>query len=68
MPNLANKLFDADEILFCHLLRDRRQLIDAIIDIENALNDPAHGAYHSDLHGSIFSIINTLKAQIGGNE
>lgn len=66
MSNLANKLLDADVILFCNLLRDRRQLIDAIIDIENALNDPAHGAYHSDLHSNIFSIINTLKSQWKG--
>lgn len=67
MQNLINELFDNDAVHHMHMMRDRRQLIDAILDIENALNDPNHGAHESDLHCNIKSIIDNLKSQWKGN-
>jgi hypothetical protein len=63
MQNLINELFDNDAIHHMHMMRDRRQLIDAIIDIEQALDNPAHGAHGTDLHSDIKSIIDNLKTQ-----
>lgn len=67
MQNLINEIFDNDAVHHMHMMRDRRQLIDAILDIEKALDDPNHGAYGSDLYGNIKSIINNLKSQWKGN-
>jgi hypothetical protein len=59
-------LLDDDSLAFCNLIRDRRLLIDTIIDIEQALDNPAHGAHDSDLHNDIKSIIYNLKSQWKG--
>jgi len=67
MQNLINELFDNDAVHHMRMMRHRRQLIDAIIDIEQALDNPAHGAHDSDLHSDIKSIINNLKSQWKGN-
>lgn len=43
-------------------------LIDAIMDIEKALNNPNHGALDSDLYSDIKSIIGNLKSNWKGGQ
>jgi len=54
---------EAKEIL--RLMRERSLLRDAILDIEEELDDPSHGATDSDLHNNISSIILELKKEWG---
>lgn len=52
---------ESKEIL--RLMRERSLLRDAILDIDEELDDPSHGATDSDLHNNIRSIILELKNQ-----
>lgn len=54
---------DAKEIL--RIMRERSLLRDAILDIEEELDSPEHGAHDSDLQSNIRSIINDLKKEWG---
>lgn len=53
--------FTQEELTFFLAIRQRRMLFDAILSIEEVLNDPRHGGYHSDLWSGVDSVINQLK-------
>jgi hypothetical protein len=65
---IMKNLLDDDVIFSLHTMRDRRMLIDAIMDIEKALNNPNHGALDSDLYSDIKSIIRNLKSNWKGGQ
>ena len=65
---IMKNLLDDDVIFSLHTMRDRRMLIDAILDIEEALNNPNHGALDSDLYSDIKSIIGNLKSNWKGGQ
>lgn len=52
---------DNESLTYLHTIRDRRILLNAVFDIQEALNDPNHGAHYSDLWCAIQSIIDNLK-------
>lgn len=68
MQDFLNKIYDENAVHHMYTMRDRRQLIDAILCIEDALNDPNHGAHDSDLYSNIKSIIDNLKLQWKGGQ
>jgi hypothetical protein len=58
---MASKLLDQESNEFLALMRERNLLINAIAEIEIALNDPSHGALYSDFGWMIDNIIINLK-------
>jgi len=56
---------DSDARDFMRTIRERRMLIDAILSIEEVLNDPNHGAYHSNLWSDVERVIKQLKTDWG---
>ena len=61
---MASKLLDRESNEFLALMRERNLLINAIAEIQIALNDPSHGAIHSDLWGMVHGVIVDLKQEI----
>jgi len=58
---MASKLLDRESNEFLALMRERNLLINAIAEIESALNDPSNGALYSDFGWMIDNIITNLK-------
>ena len=52
---------DRESLEILHAIRDRAAYRDAIAEIKDALNDPSHGAYHSDLWAMVWNVINKLE-------
>ena len=52
---------DNESLTYFRTIKNRRILLDAVFDIQEALNDPNHGGYQSDLWCAIQSIIDNLK-------
>jgi len=51
---------DRESLEFMHMIRDRAAYRNAIAEIKDVLNDPCHGAYHSDLWAMVWNVINKL--------
>jgi hypothetical protein len=58
---MASKLLDRESNEFLALMRERNLLINAIAEIQIALNDPSNGALYSDFGWMIDNIITNLK-------
>jgi len=58
---MASKPLDRESNEFLALMRERNLLINAIAEIESALNDPSNGALYSDFGWMIDNIITNLK-------
>ena len=52
--------FDRESLEFMQMIRDRAAYRNAIAEIIDVLNDPSHGAYHSDLWAMVWNVINKL--------
>jgi len=52
--------FDRESPEFMQMIRDRAAYRSAIAEIKDVLNDPSHGAYHSDLWAMVWNVINKL--------
>ena len=52
---------DRGSLEILHVIRDRAAYRDAIAEIKDVLNDPSHGAYHSDLWDMVWNVINKLE-------
>lgn len=52
--------FDRESPEFMQMIRDRAAYRNAIAEIKDVLNDPSHGAYHSDLWAMVWNVINKL--------
>jgi len=52
--------FDRESLEFMQMIRDRAAYRNAIAEIKDVLNDPSHGAYHSDLWAMVWNVINKL--------
>lgn len=48
---------------YMRTIRERRLLIDAILNIQDVLDSPDHGAYHSNLWSDVQKIIDQLKTE-----
>jgi len=51
---------DRESPEFMQMIRDRAAYRNAIAEIKDVLNDPSHGAYHSDLWAMVWNVINKL--------
>jgi len=51
---------DRESLEFMQMIRDRAAYRNAIAEIKDVLNDPSHGAYHSDLWAMVWNVINKL--------
>lgn len=54
---------ESDARDYMRMIRERRMLIDAILSIEEVLNDPNHGAYHSNLWSDVEHVLKQLKTE-----
>tara|TARA_R110000868_G_scaffold54583_1_gene170508 strand:+ start:516 stop:713 length:198 start_codon:yes stop_codon:yes gene_type:complete len=54
-------IIDRESLEFMHMIRDRATYRDAISEIKDVLNDPSHGAYHSDIWAMVWNVINKLE-------
>lgn len=54
-------MLDNETKIYFRTIKDRRILLDAIYEIQEALNNPEHGGYQSDLWCAIQQIIDRLK-------
>jgi len=55
--------FDRESLEFMHMIRDRAAYRNAIAEIKDVLNDPSHGAYHSDLWAMVWNVIDKLNKE-----
>jgi len=51
---------DRESLEFMQMIRDRAAYRNAIAEIKDVLNDPSHGAYHSDLWAMVWNVIDKL--------
>ena len=61
---MSSNLLDRESNEFLSLMRERNLLINALEEIEIALNNPSHGALYSDFGWMINSIITNLKKKV----
>ena len=61
---MSSNLLDRESNEFLSLMRERNLLINALEEIEIALNDPSHCALYSDFGWMINSIITNLKKKV----
>ena len=52
---------DRESLEILRVMRDRAAYRDAIAEIKDVLNDPLHGAYHSDLWAMVSNVIDKLE-------
>ena len=60
---LKHTITDSASLAFMHMIRDRAAYREAIEKIKAVLDDPSHGAYHSDVWAMVWDVINTLEAR-----
>ena len=61
--DMPHTIIDRASLEFMHVIRDRAAYREAIQDIKKALDDPAHGAYYSDLWAMVWNVIDTLESK-----
>jgi chorismate mutase len=54
-------IIDSASLEYMHTIRERAAYRDAIAEIKEVLNDPSHGAYHSDLWAMVWDVIINLE-------
>ena len=54
---------DRESLEFMQMIRDRAAYRNAIAEIKDVLNDPSHGAYHSDLWAMVWNVIDKLNKE-----
>ena len=60
---MTHQIIDRESLEYMHMIRDRAAYREAIEEIKKALDNPAHGAYHSDLWAMVWSAISKLEAR-----
>lgn len=60
---MKHHIIDSASLEFMHVIRDRAAYREAIEKIKSVLDDPQHGAYHSDVWAMVWGVINTLEAR-----
>jgi hypothetical protein len=58
---MTRQIIDRETLLYMDMLRDRAAYRDAIAEIKEVLNDPSHGAYHSDIWAMVWEVIIKLE-------
>ena len=54
-------IIDSVSLEYMHTIRERAAYREAIAEIKEVLNDPSHGAYHSDLWAMVWDVIINLE-------
>jgi hypothetical protein len=58
---MTHQIIDRETLLYMDMLRDLARYRDAIEEIKEALDDPSHGAYHSDIWAMVWDVIIKLE-------
>jgi hypothetical protein len=58
---LKHIITDSASLQFMHMIRDRAAYREAIEKIKSVLDDPQHGAYHSDVWAMVWGVIHELE-------
>ena len=59
--DMSHTIIDRASLEFMHVIRDRAAYREAIEKIKSVLDDPSHGAYHTDIWAMVWNVINTLE-------
>ena len=60
---MTHQIIDRESLAYMQMIRERAAYREAIEEIKKALDDPAHGAYHSDLWAMVWSAVSKLEAR-----
>jgi hypothetical protein len=60
---MSHTIIDRESIAYMQMIRDRAAYREAIEKIKSVLDDPSHGAYHTDIWAMVWNVIDTLESK-----